>query len=102
MFRECAPKVMDKELQEIDGEIRNDQELHTRSDIEIKTDAVGANGGAGSHQKFSLRGKTRGVKEAREKRQQGCRTPRRPEAATREKRRWRVPGATQSSFLRAK
>src|SRR5258708_17251774 len=62
MFGEWAAEIMDKQLQKIDGEIRNDQQLHTRSDIEIKADAVGANGGAGSHQKFSLRGKTRGVK----------------------------------------
>ena len=40
MFRERATKAMDEKLNDIDCEIGDDQELHTRSYVEIETETV--------------------------------------------------------------
>jgi hypothetical protein len=56
---------MNESFQDVNGDVGNDEELHTRSDVEIETDAVSAYGGARSHAEASLRGKGGGVKAGR-------------------------------------
>ncbi len=46
---------MDKELEEKNGEVGDDEELHTRSDVEIEAEAVVPDAGAWSHTQVSLR-----------------------------------------------
>jgi hypothetical protein len=60
-----AAEIMDKGFEDVHGDIGDDQQLHTRSDIKIKTDAVGAYAGAGSHGFFSLRSESGGSKDGR-------------------------------------
>jgi len=54
---------MDQErLQNINREIGDEKILHARRDVEIEADTVVFYGGAGSHQKASVRWKREGVK----------------------------------------
>ena len=41
-----AAKIFDKGFDNIDSDVGDDEELHTRSDVKIEADAVSANGGA--------------------------------------------------------
>src|SRR4030095_8005611 len=84
VFGDDSPEVMDEELKKIDGEIGDDQKLHTRSDVKIEAEAIGTDVGARGHAEASLRAKSR--------RSKGGVRPRDGPSAS----------IFQSSFLRAK
>jgi len=59
-----AAEIVDEGFQDIDRKIGDDQELHSRGNVEIEAEAIVADRSAGSHAEASLRAKRAGVKNA--------------------------------------